>query len=92
MYRKYLQGGQFQNNEIRIDRKVVIVTGCNTGIGKETVLELARRGARIYMACRDYQRCEVARREIIKRTGNLNIFNRKLDLSSFESIRNFVDK
>lgn len=71
---------------------MVIVTGCNTGIGKETVLELARRGATIYMACRDYQRCEVARREVIEKTGNINIFNKKLDLSSFESIRSFVKR
>lgn len=38
--------------------KVVIVTGANTGIGKETAWELARRGAKVYMACRDLKRCE----------------------------------
>lgn len=38
--------------------KVIIVTGANTGIGKETTWELARRGAKIYMACRDMKRCE----------------------------------
>lgn len=29
----------------------MIVTGCNTGIGRETVLDLARRGAHIHMVC-----------------------------------------
>lgn len=38
--------------------KVVIVTGANTGIGKETAWELAKRGAKVYMACRDLRRCE----------------------------------
>lgn len=70
--------------------KVVIITGCNTGIGKETALELARRGCTVYMACRNYQECESARKEIIAKTGNINIINCKLDLSSFESIRQFV--
>lgn len=38
--------------------KVVIVTGANTGIGKETVRDLAKRKAKVYMACRDLKRCE----------------------------------
>lgn len=32
-----------------------------TGIGRETVLDLAGRGAHIHMACRDYKRCEITR-------------------------------
>lgn len=69
---------------------MVIVTGANTGIGKETVMELLRRGAKVYMACRDFKRCERARKDIIKQTGNQNVFTRILDLASLESIRKFV--
>lgn len=76
----------------RIDGKVVIITGCNTGIGKETAKELAKRGGKIYMACRDPKRCEEARLEIIDKTKNTNIFNRTLDLSSLESVRKFAAK
>lgn len=89
--RRYFQGGQFHSN-LRIDGSVVIVTGCNTGIGRETVLDLAGRGAHIYMACRDYKRCEITRQEIIAKTGNPNCFFRELDLSSMNSIRKFVAK
>lgn len=69
---------------------MIIVTGCNTGIGKETVLDLASRGATIYMACRDMKRCDEARLEIIEKTGNTKVFSKKLDLASLESVRNFV--
>ncbi|XP_034115649.1 retinol dehydrogenase 12-like isoform X2 [Drosophila albomicans] len=71
--------------------KVFIVTGSNTGIGKETVWELARRGATVYMACRDKVRAEEARREIIEDTKNQNIFFIELDLSSLDSVRKFVE-
>ncbi|KAH8370587.1 hypothetical protein KR093_004266 [Drosophila rubida] len=87
--RQYMQGGQFEKQTDETG-KVVIVTGSNTGIGKETVLELARRGATVYMACRDKNRTEKARLEIIRETNNQNIFFRELDLASQESIRKFA--
>ena len=39
-----MNGGECKS-EARIDGKVVIVTGANTGIGKETVLNLVKRGS-----------------------------------------------
>lgn len=89
MFRKYAEGGQFTKS-VYADGKVVIITGSNSGIGKETALELARRGARVYLACRNYGRCEETRHEIIEVTGNTNVFNMTLDLTSMESVRNFV--
>lgn len=90
--RQWAQGGQFTKDDIRIDGKVVLITGANTGIGKETALDLAQRGGKIYLACRDTKRADSARQEIIEKTGNKNVFARELDLSSFASIRKFVEK
>lgn len=42
----------------RIDGKIVVITGANTGIGKETVKALAERGARVILAVRDIKRGE----------------------------------
>ena len=56
-FRDALSGKIYEGKE-RIDGKVVIVTGANSGIGKETVKELANRGGKVYMACRDLQKCE----------------------------------
>ncbi|TKS87880.1 Retinol dehydrogenase 12 [Collichthys lucidus] len=79
------------SSEERLDGKTVIITGANTGIGKETARDLARRGARIVMACRDLERAEEARTEVLEDTGNENVVIRKLDLSDTKSIRAFAE-
>lgn len=40
-------------SKARMNGKTVIITGCTSGIGKETLKDLANRGARIIMACRN---------------------------------------
>ncbi|XP_023933837.2 retinol dehydrogenase 11-like [Bicyclus anynana] len=71
--------------------KTVIVTGANSGIGFETANNLAQRGARVILACRNLERAECARKKIIDSSGNQDVLILQLDLESFKSIRNFVD-
>lgn len=37
----------------KMEGKTVLITGANGGIGRETAKDLAKRGARIIMACRN---------------------------------------
>ncbi|XP_049586157.1 retinol dehydrogenase 13 [Syngnathus scovelli] len=87
--RKWIGGGVCRSGE-RLDGKTVLVTGANTGIGKETCRELARRGARMVMACRDLSRAERAAEDIRKSTGNGNVVIRHVDLASLHSVRSFA--
>lgn len=76
--------------EGRLDDKVIVVTGANSGIGYETALELARRGASVIVACRDRQRGLKAESSIKEATNSSAVRFRQLDLGSFKSIRTFA--
>nr|XP_023025613.1 retinol dehydrogenase 12-like [Leptinotarsa decemlineata] len=90
--KEWLGGLNYQGSDTAVaEGKVVIITGANTGIGKETAWELAKRGARVYMACRDMKRCETAREEIVLNTKNKYVYCRKCDLASLESVREFAE-
>jgi NAD(P)-dependent dehydrogenase (short-subunit alcohol dehydrogenase family) len=70
--------------------KVIIVTGSNSGLGKETAKELARMGATVVMVVRNRDKGERVLEEIIQDTKNQNTALMICDVSSPESIRRFV--
>lgn len=70
--------------------KVCIVTGSNSGIGKETTLALAEMGATVVMVVRNKELGEAALAEIIAETGSNTIDLMICDLSSMNTIRDFA--
>lgn len=60
------------------------------GIGYETAMDFAKRGARVILACRDAEKAEDARLKIIEATGNPNVVVRLIDMASFKSVREFA--
>jgi NAD(P)-dependent dehydrogenase (short-subunit alcohol dehydrogenase family) len=75
-----------------MDGRTVLVTGGNTGIGKETAVALASRGARVVFTTRDEKKGEAARAEIRSRSGNDDIDVMELDLASLAAVRDFADR
>uniref|UniRef100_A0A4D5RPF1 Putative dehydrogenase with different specificities related to short-chain alcohol dehydrogenase n=1 Tax=Ixodes scapularis TaxID=6945 RepID=A0A4D5RPF1_IXOSC len=71
--------------------KTVIITGANTGLGKATAIELALRGAKVILACRDIDGGLLVATEIRQLTSVDKVVLRHLDLASFSSIRAFVN-
>lgn len=73
----------------KMDGKTVIITGGNSGIGKETAKELARRNARVILACRNLTKARKVAEEVLRET-NKRLVVRHLDLASFKSVREFA--
>ncbi|KAJ8734966.1 hypothetical protein PYW08_014216 [Mythimna loreyi] len=78
----------------RLVGKTALVTGCNTGIGKETVLDFYKRGAKVIMACRSMEKAKEAKSDIEKLCKDLpdtgNIILAKCDLTSLKSVRDLA--
>jgi NAD(P)-dependent dehydrogenase (short-subunit alcohol dehydrogenase family) len=74
-----------------MDGKVVIITGANGGIGKEVTRDLAKRGAKIIMACRNLGTAYDVQQEIQREVKDAKLVVRKVDMSSFASIRQFAE-
>ncbi|KAK4299325.1 hypothetical protein Pmani_028384 [Petrolisthes manimaculis] len=74
----------------RMDGKVVVVTGSNSGIGKETARDLAGRGAVVVLACRDRTAAQAAVTSIRVDTQDGDLIIMSLDLSDLDSIRTFA--
>lgn len=71
----------------RLEGKVVAITGANTGIGFETALDLAKRGARVILLCRNEEKAKKAAQEIKSTYKDAQLTIRKLDLASLKSVR-----
>lgn len=68
-------------------QQTCLVTGANSGIGKETALGLARIGARVVLVCRNPQKGERALADIQRETGSTELELLIADMSSLGSVR-----
>lgn len=75
---------------ISAEGRVAIVTGANSGIGYETAIGLAERGAHVILACRNMDAAEEAAQRIRKCTRNPNVTCLHLDLSVQQSVHQFA--
>ncbi|MFF4028499.1 oxidoreductase [Streptomyces sviceus] len=70
--------------------RVAVVTGANSGIGYVTARELARRGARVLLACRSEARGVGARDRLVGEVPGAQVEFARLDLGDLASVREFA--
>jgi NAD(P)-dependent dehydrogenase (short-subunit alcohol dehydrogenase family) len=89
-YRRHAAGFDPADLQTNLEGRVCLVTGANSGIGFETALALAARGASVWMLCRNRERGLAAVRDVRGRTGSRRVHLGVLDVSDAASIRRFV--
>ncbi|WP_211296822.1 SDR family oxidoreductase [Malikia granosa] len=72
--------------------QVALVTGANTGIGRITARELARRGADVFLATRSLARTQPVLDEIAQLTGRPAAHWIELDLADLASVRTCAER
>ncbi|KAG7471067.1 hypothetical protein MATL_G00120550 [Megalops atlanticus] len=77
--------------EVSVAGRSFMITGANSGIGKAAAIGIAKRGGVIHMVCRNKDKAEEARAEIVKETGNKEIHVHILDLSEPRKVWEFAE-
>jgi NAD(P)-dependent dehydrogenase (short-subunit alcohol dehydrogenase family) len=70
--------------------RVAVVTGANSGLGYVTARELARKGARVVLACRSEVRGSAAADRIVAEVPGAEAQFGRLDLGDLSSVREFA--
>ena len=75
-----------------MDKKIILVTGASSGIGRVTALELGRQGHTLIIHGRNEQKTREVLDEIIAATGNEDVRMLTADLSLMAEVKAFADK
>lgn len=70
--------------------KIAVVTGANTGLGYETVINLAKKDCKVIMACRNPDKAEEAKTKIEAKVPGADLGILLIDLSDLSSVRAFA--
>ena len=90
LIRNYMVGGKCRIKK-NLSGKVAVVTGGNTGIGKETARTLAEYGCKVIIGSRDVKKNAETVDEISKQFPHSSITSSRLDLGDKASIVNFAE-
>ncbi|XP_047225763.1 dehydrogenase/reductase SDR family member 12 [Girardinichthys multiradiatus] len=76
--------------DVNLSGRSFMVTGANSGIGKATAQEIAKRGGTVHMICRNKGRAETAKDEIVAQSKNENVHVHIVDMSSVRQVWEFA--
>ena len=86
--RWFARGGQYKDiHRANLDGQTFVITGAAGGIGKETALELAKRGARVILLARSTNLAEAVNAVKKVARSSTNVTGYPLDLADLRSIK-----
>lgn len=76
--------------DVRIDGRVCLVTGANSGLGKAVAVDLAARGGRVIMACRSGH--PDAGTDVMRKSGSDDVEMLRVDLADVDNVHRLCDE
>lgn len=72
--------------------RVVVITGANSGVGYESAVALAAKGAQVIMASRSIDKAQKAQQDLLQRAPKAKVDLMRLDLGDLKSVRTFAEE
>jgi NAD(P)-dependent dehydrogenase (short-subunit alcohol dehydrogenase family) len=91
--RKFFNGPRAKSRKNMKD-KIVVITGCSAGIGKETAKDLLLNNATVILANRDQKKTKIVMDEIFRNHPEIDQIRAvflPLDLNSLKSVKSFAE-
>ncbi|XP_064800415.1 dehydrogenase/reductase SDR family member 12-like [Oncorhynchus masou masou] len=77
--------------DVNLSGRSFVITGANSGIGKATAHEIAKRGGIVHLVCRNKERAQEAKEELVEQSKNQNVHVHIVDMSSARQVWEFAE-
>lgn len=92
LWMQFIKKGKLCESNTDLTGKTVMITGGNAGIGYETALDMAKRNARVVIACRNEQKAKKAVEDIKISAGTMSVVYLIVDFAEIADIRRAADE
>uniref|UniRef100_A0AAQ4PMM6 Dehydrogenase/reductase (SDR family) member 12-like b n=1 Tax=Gasterosteus aculeatus aculeatus TaxID=481459 RepID=A0AAQ4PMM6_GASAC len=80
-----------QDLDVSVVGRSFMITGANSGIGRATAMAIAKKGGTVYMVCRNKDKAEEAKLDIVSESGNSEVHIHIVDMSETQKVREFAE-
>ncbi|XP_074507292.1 dehydrogenase/reductase SDR family member 12 [Sebastes fasciatus] len=80
-----------QDLDVSVVGRSFMITGANSGIGKATAMAIAKKGGTVHMVCRNRDKAEEARADIVRECGNTEVYIHIVDMSETHQVWEFAE-
>uniref|UniRef100_A0A3Q3BPF0 Dehydrogenase/reductase SDR family member 12-like n=1 Tax=Kryptolebias marmoratus TaxID=37003 RepID=A0A3Q3BPF0_KRYMA len=77
--------------DVSVVGRAFMITGANSGIGKATAMAIAKKGGTVHMVCRNKDRAEEAKSDIVSVSGNTEVYVHVVDMSQTCQVWEFAE-
>ncbi|XP_070775122.1 dehydrogenase/reductase SDR family member 12-like [Enoplosus armatus] len=80
-----------QDLSVSVVGRSFMITGANSGIGRATAMAIAKKGGTVHMVCRNKDKAEEARGDIVSESGNTEVYIHIVDMSETRKVWQFAE-